>query len=217
MKPAAQQRLSIEGPVGALEVVINDPERDDALAGSGHRGIALIAHPHPLHGGTLDNKVVQTLAKAFHSQGYVAVRMNFRGVGESHGTFNEGIGETDDWLRVHQAMLLRFGPLPCVLAGFSFGAFVQSRVAQHFARSGIAARLVLIAPAVGRFAVVPPSPGTLIVHGDQDDVVPLQEVFAWAKPTHAPVVVLPGAGHFFHGYLTELQSIVKRFAASDGD
>ena len=197
MKLPREQRLLLAGAAGNLETVVNDP-------GDGRRGLALIAHPHPLYGGTLDNKVVQTLAKTFFAQGCVAVRMNFRGVGASDGVFDEGRGETEDWLQVVQAMRTRFGQLPLTLAGFSFGAFVQSRVAAQLQPE----RLVLVAPAVGRFAVERVPVGTLVIHGEEDDVVPLREVLDWARPQTLPVVVLPGAGHFFHGNLIELARIV---------
>jgi alpha/beta superfamily hydrolase len=197
LKLPREQRLLLAGAAGNLETVVNDP-------GDGRRGLALIAHPHPLHGGTLDNKVVQTLAKTFFAQGCVAVRMNFRGVGASDGVFDEGRGETEDWLQVAQAMRTMFGQLPLTLAGFSFGAFVQTRVAAQLQPD----RLVLLAPAVGRFAVERVPVGTLVIHGEEDDVVPLRDVLDWARPQTLPVVVLPGAGHFFHGNLIELARIV---------
>jgi len=199
LKPSAEERLLLPGPAGNLEVVLNDP-------GGERRGLALIAHPHPLHGGSLDNKVVQTLAKTFFRQGCVAVRMNFRGVGASDGVFDAGRGETRDWLAVAQALRDRFGDLPLSLAGFSFGAFVQAQVAQELRPP----RLVLVAPAVGRFPVPAVPEHTLVVHGEQDDVVPLAEVLDWARPQSLAVVVLPGTGHFFHGKLVELAGIVQR-------
>jgi uncharacterized protein len=208
LKPQSQRRLLLEGAAGALEVVINE-------APPPHAGLALVAHPHPLHGGTLDNKVVQTLAKAFFALGYVAVRMNFRGVGASAGEHDNGAGETQDWLMVLEQMRTRYGRLGVALAGFSFGAFVQSRVAKHLAERGEAPLcMVLVAPAVGRFAVEPVSVDTLVIHGDEDDVVPLAEVLGWARPQQLPVTVLPGTGHFFHGYLPRLQQVVTRFCAS---
>ena len=199
MKLPAEERLLLPGPAGNLEVVINDP-------GAGRQGLALVAHPHPLYGGSLDNKVVQTLAKTFFRQRYVAVRMNFRGVGASDGVFDEGQGETQDWLVVAQALRERFGDLPLALAGFSFGAFVQARVAEHLRPQ----RLTLIAPAVGRFPLGAVPEHTLVVHGEQDDVVALADVLDWARPQSLPVVVLPGTGHFFHGKLAELARILQR-------
>jgi alpha/beta superfamily hydrolase len=209
LKPHTQSRLLIQGEAGALEVVLNEP--------AAPRGIALVAHPHPLFGGTLDNKVAQTLAKTVFALDLVAVRMNFRGVGASEGEHDEGHGETQDWLNVLDAMHSRYGRQPLLLAGFSFGAFVQSRVARMLVERGEAPMgLVLIAPAVGRFAVEPVDIDTLVVHGDEDDVVSLADVLAWAKPRQLPVTVLPGAGHFFHGYLPTLQRVVTRFGATLG-
>ena len=190
----------IDGPAGALEVAVNQPEVQP-------RGIALVAHPHPLQGGTLDNKVAQTLAKTFAGLGYVSIRFNFRGVGRSEGNFDEGAGETADALAA-----LAFGrrefsglaQLPPVLAGFSFGTYVQSRVAQSVAPE----RMVLIAPAVMRFAVDAVPADTIVIHGEEDDVVALADVFAWARPRELPIVVFPGCGHFFHGRLPQLQRTV---------
>jgi alpha/beta superfamily hydrolase len=188
----------IDGPTGPLEVVLNVP--DAPLA-----GIALVTHPHSQQGGTLDNKVAQTLAKTFFGLGYGAVRFNFRGVGASGGTFDEGIGETDDALAVLAYAQEALGnSLPIVLAGFSFGAFVQTRVAKRVS----ARRLVLIGPAVRRFAVEPVPADTIVIHGEEDDVVPLADVFAWARPQELPIVVFPGCGHFFHGRLSQLQRVI---------
>ena len=198
MTPRNTERLTIEGPSGAIEVVLNVPA--PAL-----RGIALVCHPHPLQGGTLDNKVVQTLAKTFFALGYAAVRFNFRGVGQSAGTFDAGIGETDDALAVLGAMQGRLGEtLAIALAGFSFGAFVQTRVAQRV----VAERLMLVAAAVKRFDVGSVPRDTIVIHGEEDDVVPLGDVFAWARPQQLPIVVFPGCGHFFHGRLPQLSHVV---------
>jgi alpha/beta superfamily hydrolase len=198
MTPRNTERLTVEGPAGPIEVVHNVP-------GPAVRGVALVCHPHPLQGGTLDNKVVQTLAKTFFGLGYVAVRFNFRGVGQSAGTFDDGNGETDDALAVLARARARFGAsLPVALAGFSFGSYVQTRLAERVA----AERLVLVAPAVKRFAVRNVAPETIVIHGDEDDVVPLADVLAWASPQQLPIVVFPGCGHFFHGRLPQLSRIV---------
>jgi alpha/beta superfamily hydrolase len=197
------ERLLLQGAAGNVEAVIGDPGQE------GRRGLALIAHPHPLYGGTLDNKVVQTLAKCFFGQGCVAVRINFRGVGATDGVFDEGRGETEDWLLVARQMQQRYGALPLVLAGFSFGAFVQAQVAQRLEP----ARLVLVGPAVNRFPLQPVAPGTLVIHGEEDDVVPLRDVLDWARPQSLPIVVIPGAGHFFHGKLVELARVVNHSCA----
>jgi alpha/beta superfamily hydrolase len=192
-----ERRSSIAGPAGTLEVAFNVPQ--GAL-----RGIALIAHPHPLQGGTLDNKVVQTLAKTFAALGYASVRFNFRGVGQSEGQFDDGIGETDDALAALAAAKLEFGELPVALAGFSFGSYVQTRVAHAIT----AERLVLIGPAVKRFPIEVVPPDTIVIHGEEDDVVALADVLAWARPQQLPVMVFPGCGHFFHGRLPQLQRVI---------
>ena len=190
----------IHGPAGNIEADVNDP-------GGTRRGIALVAHPNPLQGGTKDNKVVTTLAKAFFALGLVAVRPNFRGVGASSGTHDEGRGETDDMLAVARYAEERFGALPLTLAGFSFGAFVQTRAARRLAVQ----RLVLVGPAVNRFPTEAVPRGTLVVHGEHDDVIPLSAVLEWARPQNLPVVVVPGGGHFFHGRLNVLSEIVLAY------
>ena len=198
MTPRNTERFTIAGPAGALEVVLNIPETPP-------RGIALVAHPHPLQGGTLDNKVAQTLAKAFFAMGYVATRFNFRGVGKSEGSFDEGVGETADALAALAHARSRFGELPVALAGFSFGSFVQTRVAT----SVQAERLVLVGPAVTRFAQTTVPPDTIVVHGEEDEVVPLAAVLEWARPQQLQIVVFPGCSHFFHGRLPQLQRTVS--------
>lgn len=191
----------IDGPAGALEVALQLP------GGAPPKALALVCHPHPVHGGTMDNKVAQMLARAFLELEFAALRFNFRGVGRSEGSFDEGIGETED-----AAAALAFGraqtgeSLPLVAAGFSFGCFVQARLQARAAPS----QMVLVGPAVGRFPVATVPPGTLVIHGEQDDVVPLADVLDWARPQGLPVTVFPGAGHFFHGRMTELKAVVKR-------
>jgi alpha/beta superfamily hydrolase len=195
--PSTLETLLIDGPVGPIDTALNDP-------GSHRRGIALIAHPNPVQGGTRDNKVVTSLAKVFFSLGYVVVRPNFRGVGATAGSFDKGIGETDDLIAVVEHLRRRYGDLPLLLAGFSFGSYVQTRVARRLEIE----RLALIAPAVNRFDAEAVRADTLVVHGDEDDVVPLEAVLAWAKPQRLPIVVIPGCEHFFHGRLAQLQNIV---------
>jgi alpha/beta superfamily hydrolase len=197
LTPRQTERFVVPGPAGALELVVNLP------AGA-PRGIALVAHPHPLQGGTLDNKVAQTLAKTFFGLGYAAVRLNFRGVGRSEGAFADGVGETEDALAALAYAKARFGEVPVALAGFSFGTFVQTRVAAETAVE----RMALVGPAVGRIGNAPVPADTIVVHGEEDDVVPLAAVLDWARPQALPVVVFPGCGHFFHGRLPQLSRTI---------
>jgi alpha/beta superfamily hydrolase len=192
------ERRSVAGPAGELVCAI------DAPATSAVRGLALICHPHPQHGGTMDNKVVVTLARAFVQCGWRAVRFNFRGVGGSSGAWDEGRGEIDDALAVAQA--LRHGAEPLALAGFSFGGYVASQAAAALAADS----LVLIAPATQNFTVAPVPRGTLVIHAEADEVVPLACTLEWARPQSQPVVVVPGGGHFFHGQLPLLRELVVR-------
>jgi alpha/beta superfamily hydrolase len=200
MPVSSLERVLIPGPVGPIETDLNDP-------GSSRRGIALIAHPHPLQGGTKDNKVVTTLAKAFYNLGYVAARPNFRGVGVTGGEHDHGDGETQDLIAVTHELQQRYGESELVLAGFSFGSFVQTRVAKRVR----AHRMILAGPAVNRFPAETVPPETLVIHGENDDVVPLSAVFDWARPQQLPIVVVPGGEHFFHGKLNVLAEIVVRY------
>jgi alpha/beta superfamily hydrolase len=195
---AALERIFIDGAAGRIETVIERP------AGV-PRGAALVAHPHPLYGGTLDNKVVQTLARTFVELGYVTLRPNFRGVGASEGVHDEGRGETEDLLRAaaHAKETLR--DLPLVLAGFSFGAVVQTQVAQRTSPH----RVVLVGIAIGRFPSETVPADSIVIHGEVDETVPLAKVFEWARPQELPVVVIPGADHFFHLRLNIIKNIVK--------
>lgn len=195
---------SIAGRAGRLEVAVDRPAAEA-------RGVAVIAHPHPLHGGTLTNKVVQTLARACVLSGWTAVRFNFRGVGQSEGAYDEGRGELDDLLAVIEAQAPD-GPL--CLAGFSFGSFVTSHAAARLHGERDIRHLVLIGTAASRFDVAPVATElherTLVVHGEQDDTVPLSSVMDWARPQSLPVLVVPGGGHFFHGQLPLLRDLVLR-------
>lgn len=154
----------------------------------------------------MDNKVVQTLARAFLQLGWRAVRFNFRGIGQSQGGWDEGRGEVDDALAVLQAE--HAGAAPLILAGFSFGGYVASRAAQRLAVPP--QRLVLVGPATSRFDTAPVPADTVVIHGEVDDVVPLSSVLDWARPQNLPVTVVPGVGHFFHGQLPLLKSLVVR-------
>ena len=200
MRPSAPETAAVDGPAGNIEVDINDP-------GASRRGIALIAHPHPLMGGTKDNKVVTTLARALYALGNVTLRPNFRGVGGTEGAHDEGRGETADLIAVVRHARERYGNLPLTCAGFSFGSFVQTRAVKAVKPD----RLILIAPAVSRFETGDVPAGTLVIHGELDDVVPLAAVLDWARPQNLPVVVVPGGEHFFHGRLHLLQQIVTQY------
>ena len=200
---AATQSIRLQGGVGAIEALLDLPVGQS-------RGTALIAHPHPLFGGTMTNKVVQTLARAFVQTGWRAVRFNFRGVGASEGAYDEGRGEAADMLQV-MGQVAPEGPI--AVAGFSFGAFVTSHVV-----AGMVPRqpekIVLVGTAASRFEVAPIAPGlherTLLLHGEQDDTVVLSSVMDWARPQCLPVTVIPGVEHFFHGQLPLLKSLVVR-------
>jgi len=202
------QRFTVAGPAGQIEAVRDEPT---LAPGQVPRGVAVIAHPHPLFGGTMDNKVVQTMARAFVQCGWRAVRFNFRGVGASAGTHDDGRGELDDLLAVvaHSAP---GGEL--ALAGFSFGAFVTSHAVQALWPGRPAQKVVLIGTAASRFSVatlpVDAHDHTLVVHGELDDTVPLADAMNWARPQTLPITVVPGGSHFFHGQLPLLRSLVVR-------
>ncbi len=205
MSPRTVRRL-VDGPAGALQIAVDEPEASP-------RGVALLCHPHPLHGGTLDNKVVQTLARAFVQLGWRAVRFNFRGVGESAGRWDDGAGEIDDAMQVLSAV--RQNDEPVAVGGFSFGAYVASHVAQRLSSDVECRRLVLIGLAVTHFEPAAVSADTLVLHGERDEVVPLSAVLDWARPMSLPVTVMPGAGHFFHGQLAPLKHWVLRNCAAN--
>ena len=213
------QKTVVTGPAGSIEAVVDAPELAPGVA---PRGVVVIAHPHPLFGGTMDNKVVQTLARAFVRCGWQAVRFNFRGVGATEGVYDEGRGELQDLLAVVQQVAPQ-GTL--ALAGFSFGAFVTSHAVQTLWPQRAIEKIVLVGTAASRFAVadIPPEAHahTLTLHGEQDDTVPLAAVMDWARPQTLPVTVIPGGGHFFHGQLPLLKSLVVRHlrapAASEPD
>lgn len=198
---AHTRQVILQGPAGALQCAVDEPADPP-------RGLALVCHPHPLHGGTLDNKVVQTLARAFVQLGLRVVRFNFRGVGGSHGAWDEGRGEIDDAQAAVQGF--REPAQPLVLAGFSFGAYVASQVALRLNGADAVGLVVLVGPAVQSFAVAPVPQDSLVIHGEADEVVSLSSVLDWARPHVIPVTVVPGAGHFFHGQLPLLKSLVLR-------
>ena len=200
---SATQKITLQGGAGVIEALLDLPA--DAPCGT-----AVIAHPHPLFGGTMTNKVVQTLARAFVQTGWRAVRFNFRGVGASAGVYDEGRGEAADMLEVIRQVAPE-GPL--AVAGFSFGAFVTSHVVADLAPRQ-PEKIVLVGTAASRFTVAPIAPQlhdpTLVLHGEQDDTVVLSSVMDWARPQSLPVTVIPGVEHFFHGQLPLLKSLVVR-------
>jgi uncharacterized protein len=192
---------------------------DDANADVPFNGTAVIAHPHPQYGGDMNNKVVQTLAKAFVAAGWRAVRFNFRGVGTSQGQYAQGIGETEDL----RAVIAQYAPTGrFCLGGFSFGTFTLTHALQGLMADGRdvafdVGRLVLVGAAAGRFDLAPIAPQlhdrTFVLHGESDDTVPLSAVMDWARPQTLPVTVVPGGSHFFHGQLPLLKSLVLRHLA----
>ena len=198
------QRITWRGEAGAIEGLLDQPE-------GAARGVAVVAHPHPLFGGTMDNKVVQTLARAFVQCGWTVARFNFRGVGASEGAHDAGAGEARDFLSVVE-QVAPTGAL--AIAGFSFGSFVASHAIQSLWEKRAIEKIVFVGTATERLAVadVPASlhDKTLVVHGEQDDTVSLASVMDWARPQSLPVMVVPGGGHFFHGQLPLLKSLVVR-------
>jgi alpha/beta superfamily hydrolase len=200
------QRFSITGAAGPLECALDLPDQAQFAS---PRGLVLVAHPHPLFGGTMDNKIAQTLARAFVSLGYVAVRMNFRGVGNSAGSHDEGHGETDDMALLLTHMQQQYPGLPFALAGFSFGTFVQSQLQQRLIAAGTPAeRLVLVGAAAGKWPMPPVPADTILIHGELDDTIPLSAVLDWARPQDLPIIVIPGADHFFHRKLQHIKNFV---------
>ena len=194
--------LTIDGRL--VQAVLDKP------AGSPH-GLAVVAHPHPLFGGTMDNKVVQTLARACVTAGWDCLRFNFRGVGSSEGVYDEGRGETADLL----SLVAQLAPdIPVVLAGFSFGAFVTCQAVQALWATGRLKKIILVGTAVSHFPAMPlplaAHEHTLVIHGESDDTVALSAVMDWARPQQLPVTVFPGTGHFFHGQLPLLKSLAMR-------
>lgn len=202
-------KFTLDGHAGKMQCVLDLPE--DAP-----RGIALVAHPHPLYGGTMENKVAQTLARTFVTLGYATARFNFRGVGESEGVHDEGRGEVDDMEIMYRHMVKEYPGLPVALSGFSFGTFVQAQFQQRLIAQGSPAeRLVLVGTAAGKWPMPEVPPDTILIHGELDDTITLQEVFEWARPLDIPVTVIPGADHFFHRKLGHIKNLVVQMWRRD--
>ncbi|CAN7166091.1 alpha/beta hydrolase [Massilia sp. LjRoot122] len=195
-------KFTLDGHAGKMQCILDLPEGEP-------RGIALVAHPHPLYGGTMENKVAQTLARTFVTLGYATARFNFRGVGESEGVHDDGRGEVDDMDVMYKHMTQQYPGLPVALSGFSFGTFVQAQFQQRLIAEGRPAeRLALVGTAAGKWPMPPVPLDTILIHGELDDTITLQEVFDWARPLDIPVTVIPGADHFFHRKLGHIKNLV---------
>ena len=218
--------IHIEGVVGPIEVSVDFPDELKNNPSFVLRGLALVAHPHPLMGGTMDNKVAQTMARTFNQLGYVSVRPNFRGVGGSAGVHDDGVGELDDllhitdWMRTpsswtsfeftqQQSWVSSANSLPLVVSGFSFGSFVGSHLVQRLADLGRPVeRLVMIGSAAGKWELAPVPADTILIHGELDETITLGAVLDWARPQELTVQVVPGADHFFHRRLHCIRNII---------
>ena len=218
--------IHIEAIVGAIEMSIDLPDELKNDPSFAIRGLALVAHPHPLMGGTMDNKVAQTMARAFNQLGYVSVRPNFRGVGGTAGVHDNGVGELEDLLHVtewmgtpsswasfevtaNQTWVSNVNTFPLVVSGFSFGSFVGSHLVQRLADLGRPAeRLVMVGSAAGKWTLAEVPADTILIHGELDETIPLVDVFHWARPQELTVQVVPGADHFFHRRLHCIRNII---------
>lgn len=200
---AQTQYFSLDGVAGTLECALDLPADKTPV------GLALIAHPHPLFGGTMDNKVVHTLTRSFVTLGYAAFRMNFRGVGKSGGEYDEGRGETDDMAQLLAHAQAQYPDVPFALAGFSFGTFVQTQLQKRLEEAGTPAeRLALVGSAPGKWPLPTVPNDTIVIHGELDDTIPLSNVFEWARPQDLPILVVPGADHFFNRKLQHIKNHV---------
>jgi uncharacterized protein len=204
MTPRTVREL-IAGPAGAIECAVDRPAGEPV-------GLAVVCHPHPQGGGTLDNKVAQTIARACIDIGWASVRFNFRGVGASAGAWDEGRGEVDDALAVVSEWRGRaeFAGKPLLLGGFSFGGYVAAEVAHRLAAEAKPRRIVLVGPSTEKQTVPEVPADTVVVHGESDEVVPLAATLTWARPQSLPVIVFPGVGHFFHGQIAALKKVLVR-------
>lgn len=208
MKSSQLEKFFIQGTAGKLETILAKPNDSP-------KGIAIVAHPHPLYGGTMDNKVVYTLFNTFLELGFITVKFNFRGVGQSEGNFDDGAGELTDVITVTETICkqsVEYSNLPLLLSGFSFGGGIQLHAAQTLNPD----LLILVAPSIVNLKAPIPSRENcfvLIIQGNQDDVVTLESILTWAEPHSQPIVVVPGAEHFFHGKLMVLKYLIEDFLA----
>ncbi len=203
--PTTQAELFLSGPAGRIETVVDLPEPDEART-----GVAIVCHPHPVHGGTMHNKVVTMIGRALRELGLATVRFNFRGTGQSEGEYDEGRGETLDLLAVAEWVQRQRPDDALWLAGFSFGAYVSLLAARHLPVK----QMISVAPPAGRWdfsAVLAPTCPWLVIQGEDDDVVDPQAVFAWVESMdEAPTLVrMPETGHFFHRRLMDLRGAIK--------
>ena len=196
-----REQPTIPGPAGALEAVLDAPASPTA--------IAVVCHPHPPDGGTMNHKVPMAIARELVRLDCAVLRFNFRGVGQSEGAYDRGVGETDDALAAAAWLRARYPGLPLTLAGFSFGAAVVTAAATRLDPPPL--RLILAGTSPKRVGAPPVGVPALVVHGEEDEIVSLADVLDWARPQTQPVTVIPGAGHFFHGQLPLLQSLVRAF------
>ncbi len=215
--PLPEGPILLQGPVGDLEVFVDRPRGEPSA-------MAIVLHPHPTQGGTAEHKVPATLAKGLADIGFLVLRPNFRGVGRSAGEHASAGGEADDVRQLADALRAAHARLELALVGFSFGAFVAAKVAKQMAEAGHPLRRVALAGLPygnvrGSQVYDTPSgiPGALVVHGERDDRVPLASVLDWARLDGQPVVVVPGADHFFKGRLVVLRSLVADHLAPLAD
>jgi len=218
--------IQIPRVLGQMEISLDLPDELKKDPQFAVRGLALVAHPHPLMGGTKDNKVVQTMARTFNQLGYVSIRPNFRGVGASEGLHDEGIGETNDMLKLtdwmrnpsswsaftethDQAWIKDVTTMPLVVSGFSFGSFVGSHLVARLADLGRPAeRLLMVGSAAGKWVLAPVPADTILIHGEVDETIPLADVLDWARPQELAIQLVPGADHFFHRKLHCIRNIM---------
>jgi uncharacterized protein len=201
--PKNSRQIFVPSRSGKLDCLVLNPINVDGIT-----GVAIVFHPNPLEGGTYTNKVVQTIAKALNSKGYLCYCPNLRGVGMSDGVHDYGVGEIDDALDIHNYIRQDYPDLPLILAGFSFGTAVASSLATQVEYK----KLMLVGSAVTRFKViVPDKTKTIVIHGQDDEVIGLDSVFKWSKEHDLPIICYPNTGHFFHGKLVGLQNLITSF------